>query len=276
MRLNQLRDFISVIEAGSIRAAARKSGVSHPAMTKSLRTLEGELGLTLLRRSTRGVVCTSAGRAFLARARAVFAELRKAEEELADLKSQKSGRVSVGFAPTTVAIAPGAITRFLDQHPFARLHILEASSSSLVPFIRDETIDFAFIQKVSSSVGPGLKFRPLYRDRMVVVCRRGHPLRTARSLHELNSVRWIRFNSPDSGPWFERAFAAAKAAFPTSFTMCESFSFAFDLLTESDAVMLVPVPILQVGSMEAASSTFRSRRPSHLFGSDCVCGRTLN
>src|SRR5205085_3276787 len=85
MRLSQLSDFVSTVEAGSIRAAARARGVSHPAMSKSLRTLESEVGVPLIRRSTRGVVCTPAGRAFLGRARAIAAELRKAQEELADL-----------------------------------------------------------------------------------------------------------------------------------------------------------------------------------------------
>ena len=42
MRLNQIRDFVSIVEAGSIRAAARTLGVSHPAMTKALRQLEEE------------------------------------------------------------------------------------------------------------------------------------------------------------------------------------------------------------------------------------------
>jgi LysR family transcriptional regulator, regulator of abg operon len=99
MRLSQLRDFVSIVEAGSIRAAARAHGVSHPAMTKSLRTLEQEVGVPLLRRNTRGVVCTPAGSAFLARARAIGAELRKARDDLADLKSPGGGTVSAGFLP---------------------------------------------------------------------------------------------------------------------------------------------------------------------------------
>src|SRR5207237_9160519 len=70
---------------------ARAHGVSHPALTKSLRTLEGEVGVSLIRRSTRGVVCTPAGRAFLIRARSIAAELRKAQEELADLTAPGGG-----------------------------------------------------------------------------------------------------------------------------------------------------------------------------------------
>lgn len=244
MRLNQLHEFVSIVEAGSIRAAARLHGVSHPAITKSLRTLESEVGVPLIRRSTRGVVCTLAGRAFLARARAIVAELRKAQEELADLTAPGGGSVSAGFAPASVVWAPEAIARFLDDHPLTRLRIVEGSISALVPLVRDETLDFAVVQGTRATAAPGLKFRTLYRDRMVIVCRRGHPLRQATSLSELANARWLGFNAPNSGSWLEEAFAAADIAFPRCLTMCESFALAFELMARSDALMSVPAPVL--------------------------------
>ena len=82
MRLSQIRDFVTVVESGGIRAAARKLGVSQPAITRSVRGLEAELHTRLLHRTPTGVVLTEPGRAFLARARAAQTELRKAEEEL--------------------------------------------------------------------------------------------------------------------------------------------------------------------------------------------------
>ena len=77
MRLSQIRDFVTVVESGGIRAAARKLGVSQPAITRSVRGLEAELHTRLLQRTPTGVVLTEPGRAFLARARAAQAELRK-------------------------------------------------------------------------------------------------------------------------------------------------------------------------------------------------------
>ena len=243
MRLNQLHDFVSIVEAGSIRAAARAHGVSHPSMSKSLRTLEAEVGVSLIRRSTRGVVCTPAGRAFLARARSIAAELRKAQEELADLRGPGGGSVSAGFSPASVVLAPEAIARFLEARPLARLRIIEGSLSALVPLVRDETLDFAVVQRTRAATGPGLKFRILYRDRMVIVCRRRHPLREATSLSELADARWLGFNAPNSGSWLEEAFAAADVAFPRCLTMCESFAFAFELMSRSDALMPVPATV---------------------------------
>src|SRR5258708_1155111 len=81
MRLRQIRDFLAVVESGSIRAAARKLGVSQPGITKSVRRLEAELHVQLMWRTPHGVVPTPSGRAFLARAQVAQSELRKAEEE---------------------------------------------------------------------------------------------------------------------------------------------------------------------------------------------------
>src|SRR5205085_10857033 len=98
-------------------------------------------------------------RAFLARARAIAAELRKAQDELANLAVPCGGSVSAGFTPAAVILAPEAIARFLDDHPLARLRIVEGSVSALAPLVRDETLDFAVVQRTHASAGPGLKFR---------------------------------------------------------------------------------------------------------------------
>ena len=108
MRLSQIRDFVAVVESGGIRAAARKLGVSQPAITRSVRGLEAELHARLLQRTPTGVVPTQSGRAFLTRARAAQAELRKAEEE-ADQLGQSVSSVAFGIGPTAGIIVPEAI-----------------------------------------------------------------------------------------------------------------------------------------------------------------------
>src|SRR5688500_17069308 len=109
MLLHQLDHFVAIVEAGSIRAAARGQGVSHPAMTKSLRLLEDEVGVPLLRRSPRGVVCTSAGRALLTRARVIRSEVHKAEEELARWGAPYGAAMSAGSSPMAAMLTSAAM-----------------------------------------------------------------------------------------------------------------------------------------------------------------------
>jgi LysR family transcriptional regulator, regulator of abg operon len=81
MRLQSIEQFIAVVDAGSIRGAARLLNMSQPALTRALQQLEEELGVQLMHRSGKGVTPSVAGSAFLSRARVAEAELRKAAEE---------------------------------------------------------------------------------------------------------------------------------------------------------------------------------------------------
>src|SRR3981081_3300518 len=108
MRLSQIRDFVAVVESGGIRAAARKLGVSQPAITRSVQGLEAELHARLLQRTPTGVVLPEPGRAFLARARAAQAELRKAEEEV-DRLDQRAGSVGLGVSPSSALLVTACI-----------------------------------------------------------------------------------------------------------------------------------------------------------------------
>jgi DNA-binding transcriptional LysR family regulator len=240
MRLHQLDHFIAIVDAGSIRAASRVQGISHPAMTKSLRLLEDDVGVPLLRRSSRGVACTPAGRALLERARVIRAEVHKAQEELARWAAPQAAAVSAGSSPVAATLMCDAIARFLLLHPQAHLRLMEGPPSVLVPLVRDETLDLAIVVKMPATVGPGLKFRALHSERMAIACRRTHPMRKARSLRELADARWLGLNAPRTGGWLEQTFAAHDLPLPRHYIQCESFAFAFELMARIDAVMAVP------------------------------------
>jgi DNA-binding transcriptional LysR family regulator len=241
VRLSQIRDFISIVEAGSIRAAARGRGVSQPTMTKSMRRLEEELGVRLVQRTTQGIVPTPSGRAFLARARAVQAELRKADEELAELAGERGGTAAFGVSATAALVIPDALVRFRNQHPHAYVRIVEGAVPVLLPLLRDETLDFVLGPKIPGKNDAQFRSRPLFRLPLVVAGRRGHPLRTARSLRELADAQWLLFSASGwPGAMLERAFTAAGIPRPRSLIQCESYAAAIDLLVSTDTLGLIP------------------------------------
>ena len=236
MRLSQIRDFVAVVESGGIRAAARKLGVSQPAITRSVRSLETELHARLLRRTPTGVVPTQPGRALFARARAVQAELRKAEEEV-DQLGQAAESVAFGVSPTSAMMVPDAIARFRTQFPQASVRIAEGLPTSLIPMVRDETLDFAICRRALVKLDSGLAFRPLLRNDFVVVARKGHPLEKASSLAQLLEASWISLlplDAPD-GP-FASAFSPAGLSVPKQVIQCESYNTAIGLIAKSDMI----------------------------------------
>ena len=98
MKTNAIRDFLTIVERGSLRAAARQLEVTQPAMTRSIQELERELGVVLFERKGTGVQLTPMGSVFLRRASAVRNELRLAQEELDQLRGETHGRLTVALS----------------------------------------------------------------------------------------------------------------------------------------------------------------------------------
>ncbi len=251
MRLTQVRDFVMVVECGSVRAAARKLGISQPTVTKSVRSLEAELHVQLLGRSSRGIVLTPAGRSFFARARVAHSELRKAEEEAAQATGASGGTVALGIGPVAIALLlPAAMASFRRQFPLARVRVVEGLAHALLSSVRDETLDFAVGLKAGKELDAAFKFRPLYRSALAVCVRRGHPLRHARSLAELIDADWLFTSSlalADGAA--ERMFRSAGLEPPQPVIRCESYHSVITMLAKTDMVGLLQRLILRESSM---------------------------
>jgi DNA-binding transcriptional LysR family regulator len=240
MRLNHIRDFVAVIQAGSLRAAARTLKVSQPGISKSVRQLEAELGVQLLQRNGRGAVATPAGKAFLSRARVVQAELRKVVEDLEPFQGGSHGSVAFGIAPqAAMLMVPEALQQFRQRHPYARVRIVEGVSTALLPGVRDETFDFAIAGSLSRPVHTGLRFKPLLRLPLVVAARPDHPLRDATTLSELAEASWLMYYPLGAGGMLENAFAASGLAMPRAIVQCESYATALALIANSDTLGLI-------------------------------------
>ena len=258
MRIPQLRQFIATVDGGSVRAGARRAGISQPAMTKSLQQLERDLGVRLLVRGARGVAPTPAGRAFLARARVIDAELRRANEDLAALRGAGTGGpVGIGIAPPLSIVVPRALAEFRKRFPEARVRVVEGVRTALLGPLREESLDFIIAQNPGGPAEPGLEFRPLLRPELVVAGRRGHPLAAARSLHELEKAEWLVFNPPGSGGMLETAFRAAGLPAPRAMVHCESYASALALIARTDLLGLLFERLLD----EPLAARFLARLP---------------
>lgn len=240
MRLTQIRDFLSVVECSGLRAAARKLGVAQPTLSKSLRDLETELHVQLLRRNSRGVVLTPAGRAFHARAHVAATELRKAEEEAAQTGGSGAGAVTCSMGPLgLIAILPEALARFRRQFPLARVRVVEGFGRLMLAEVRNETLDFAFGLKSARPIDASIRFRPLLSTALAVYARKGHPLSRARSLAELMDADWLDTgNLSIPGASAEDLFRSAGLKPPRPIIECPSFTGAVSLLLNSDMLYL--------------------------------------
>ena len=242
MKLAQIRDFLAVVESGSISAAARRLGVSQPGLTKSLGLLEAELAAALIQRTPTGVTLTRQGQAFHVRARAGYSELAKAREELS---RGAAVQVALGFGPFFAStVVPQAVLRFREKFPDVQLRLVEGLRHATGPMVRDGTLDMSLAPRAPAQpADPAIRFKPIAHLDQIVVARRGHPLAGARSASALSATEWLSNLRHDAAAGALRVLGAPE---PRQIIECESFSTMLTLLSGSDMLALVQRPFLDM------------------------------
>jgi DNA-binding transcriptional LysR family regulator len=247
MKLQRIEHFIEVVAAGSIRGAARRLGVSQPALTRSLQQLEEDLGVQLMRRGVRGASLTPAGATFLARARVAHAELGKAAEEARRSVDEVSGLVTFGLSPVGGSLLlPELVITLQRQHPRSRVLILQTAPSGLLSMVREGTAELAVTQRTRANLDAGLRYRPLFEIQLRIAARAGHPLSGTRELHELAGSCWIAPTAPGiSDDIITQSFLAIGKPAPIPSVHCASYFLALDMVAATDMLMPVPPPMLR-------------------------------
>ena len=242
MKLHHLRDFLAIAHAGSIRAAARDLGLSQPGLTRSLGELEKELGIPLLERHARGVVLTTSGESFVLRARAATEEIRRAREEVAQQRGEKSGSVAIGMSSAVwLALAPGAVLAFRKDHPEVRLRLMEGFFFNLEQRLRDGTLDFYVGPLPERPLGNAYRTLPLFQNEPRIVGRRNHPRKAAKSLRELVGEEWIVTGvreSPEAE--FAEVFTAHGLRPPVATIRADSLIGVAALISATNALAVLP------------------------------------
>jgi len=143
--IRQLRAFVEVARSGGFTAAARKLHLTQSATSLLLRELEGQLGLSLLDRTTRQVFLTEAGHDFLASAERILADLESAVSNARDLLQLRRGRVTVATSPFLAAtLLPKVIARFQAAHPAVTVRVIDRSTEQALRMVDSGDADFGF------------------------------------------------------------------------------------------------------------------------------------
>lgn len=243
MKLNQLRDFVAIVEHGSLRAAARHLDVAQPLLTRSVQALEKELGVPLFEREARGMTLTPMGRLFHQRASAVVNEIRRAHDDIAQSAGDGSGTVAAALSIMPhVGMLPYALPAFRRRYPKVRLQIIEGLFPDVEGALRNGEIDFYLGASPRGLLAPGLVTRTLFQNTRAVVGRKGHPFMRARSLHELAAAEWattsVDYNSEED---LERLFERHGLPAPRVMLKVRSAMSLMVALTHTDLLALLPV-----------------------------------
>lgn len=163
-RIEDFQAFIAIIDRGSLTAAARVLGRSLQSVSRSLAALEREVGVELIRRTTRRLSATDAGAALHRRLSTALGEIEAAKREASNRRAEASGllRVAASTAFAPLYIVP-ALPAFLQAHP--KVEVALDLSDGYVDLI-GEGFDLAV--RIGELPDSSLKARLLANSRRVV------------------------------------------------------------------------------------------------------------
>lgn len=168
MDLRALRYFRTVAECGSFSRASDLLRISQPAVSRTIRELEAELGKELLTRGREGARLTEAGRILFEHSAQLLRQVEQAASEVRRGTAALAGRLTVGMPPGVGhLLAPPLLARFGADYPDVEVRVIGGFSSQLHDMLARRQVDLAFAHDPLPQ--RGLKVTPLLREEVFVV-----------------------------------------------------------------------------------------------------------
>jgi len=193
--LDEMLAFVSVVDSGSISAAAEQLEQTASGVSRALSRLEDKLAVTLLRRTTRRLGLTEEGAAFLIQARRILASVEEAEEQMALRRQAPAGRLRVNTAsPFMLHVIVPLICDFRARYPLIEL---ELHSDDRIVDLLERRIDLAI--RIGPLPDSSLHARPLCHTLRRVLASPAYLARhgTPQRVEDLADHRLIGFTEPD-------------------------------------------------------------------------------
>ena len=174
MDTRQLAAFCAVVERKSFSHAAERLGVTQPAVSLQIRSLEQRLGRQLLDRSGRRVEPTEAGRRLYASAQRVLAAEEHLLEELdADDEGAITGTLELGASTGPGGtVVPLLLCQFQEQHPDLGVRLTVSDTQTVVDRVAGRELELGIVG--AGRRHRGVAFEPFFSDEVVLACPAEH------------------------------------------------------------------------------------------------------
>jgi DNA-binding transcriptional LysR family regulator len=245
--LTQYRYFVAIVDQGGFTAASEALGVTQPTLTRSLQSLEYQIGVRLLDRGGGTMTPTPEGLLLLNRARILLAENRSLLEDLKQLSGAQRPVTYVNGSPmTAVSLLPNILKGMARSHPQYRISVRGDNGANyswkLKALISGE-LDVALTLYDPSITRENLQQELLFEPEVRVVVGHSHP--AARdgdiNLERLGGLRWIL---PPSGSSpravIENEFTQHGLDPPRDCIEISDWRIALDLVESGDFAIAIP------------------------------------
>ncbi len=192
-----LQRFLTIAEQGSLHSAAAKLAITQPALTRTLRNLEDQIGEPLFLRHAKGLTPTDLGEKVIGMAQNIMRECEIAESQINPRSASYSAHVRIGAGPVWASsILPKVISDLTDRFPKISFELELATRATGRRAIADGRLDilaggFAGVEHEKSMFA----FQHFFDIELCIVARKDHPIRLdgVSAIEELGEYPWISY-----------------------------------------------------------------------------------
>ncbi len=265
--LNQLRAFVTIVKTGTLGRAAKELSVTQPALSRTVKRLEEQVGAPLFERHSKGMLLTDIGQMLLPHASLLQRESELAREEIDAMRGLAKGTIRVGSVGSIACkVLPDAVERVLKKWPTLHVQVVEGVWDRLADALARYEIDLALAVDLPDTEDILSIKDCRWQDRSVVVAALDHPLRrkSELSLADTLSQSWA-IPPKGTGPYVDvqRLFAAHGLGVPNVLVETRSVTFLKSLVARSGFLSWMSEPMIeadrQAGWMDALPIAGTSR-----------------
>ncbi|WP_019156702.1 LysR family transcriptional regulator [Robertmurraya massiliosenegalensis] len=182
MEIRQLKYFLTIAKCKSITKAAEILHVSQPALSKMMKGLEDELGMTLLLRSNKSNELTDAGEIVMEYAQKIFSEIDNMTTTLNDLTNLERGEIKIGLPPIIGSLFfPNIMADFHKKYPNIKMNVTEYGAAKVVKSVEDGELDLGVA--VLPVDGRIYNIYPIVEEQMKLLVHHEHALASSKKVH---------------------------------------------------------------------------------------------
>ncbi|WP_372760206.1 LysR family transcriptional regulator [Pseudoalteromonas sp.] len=187
MRFEQLEQFVALGVLRHFRQAAEQTKISTSALTRSIQTLEDEVGYELVKRSTRSVSLTEAGELFLDYAKNTLNEFTLTKQRIFQaINGSVEKKLIIGYTNKASSVVPISCGQFLNQYPHIKIEMQLQDKHELSRKLQQGEIDISVYSQAINSIGSDIHLP----DQLVLFVSKHHPLADKNDISKLDLDRY--------------------------------------------------------------------------------------
>ena len=178
MNLRKAQHIITILEEGSITAAARRLFISQPALSQTIKSIEAEIGAVIFIRGTNPIQLTPAGEKVVEALQRYTILENKLQNEISDINNDLSGAFRLGIPKgvwhtrdLNCTLLPIGVSSFIREYPKVNLNIVQTGSHHIEKMLLDGSLDIGLIRIPPNN--PMLDYILLREDALVLITGKG-------------------------------------------------------------------------------------------------------